>query len=330
MLVSVISSTMSIGLARDYAAAGPCTVKQLNGIWLDSARADRPVPYRIYYPQDGKAPYPLVIFSHGLGGNCLGYEYFGRHLASHGYVAVHITHRGSDTQMLRESMGGGLRPMEAMRKSAANPENLSNRPKDVSFAIDQLTGEGTCPAELRGQLDLAHIAVAGHSFGGYTAMAAAGQGIGALNLRDDRVIAAIAMSAPAPKLPGAYSKVSIPVMMMTGTLDNSPLTGGSMVGRERGFEQLQRADRYLLIFEGGDHMVFAGGGGKLAELMPGVPGTAGDRNKDAAIMAQIKALSLAFLDTYVRDGADAARWLKAPEGAKAALTSIAEFEFKAK
>ena len=47
-----------------------------------------------------------MTVSHGLGGSHEGYAYLGRHLASHGYVVVHVTHLGSDTDALRDAMGG--------------------------------------------------------------------------------------------------------------------------------------------------------------------------------------------------------------------------------
>ena len=54
------------------------------------------MPVKIYYPVDLSEPAPAVIVSHGLGGSREGYAYLGRHLASHGYVVVHVTHLGSD------------------------------------------------------------------------------------------------------------------------------------------------------------------------------------------------------------------------------------------
>ena len=41
--------------------------------WFDEKR-QRQVPVRIYYPQ-GRGPYPVVVFSHGLGGSREGYQY---------------------------------------------------------------------------------------------------------------------------------------------------------------------------------------------------------------------------------------------------------------
>ena len=133
-------------------------------------------------PKNSDKPCPIVIVSHGLGGNRDTYAYLGQHFASHGYITVHLQHRGSDTDAIREAIARGESPMEAMRKSAANIANALQRPRDVSFAIDQLEKANSDPGELHGRLDLSHIAVAGHSFGGYTAMAIAGQSGGRASL----------------------------------------------------------------------------------------------------------------------------------------------------
>ena len=47
-----------------------------------------------------------------------------------------------------------------------------DRPKDISYVIDEL--ERRNQIAMRGKLDLNKIAVIGHSFGGYTALAVAG------------------------------------------------------------------------------------------------------------------------------------------------------------
>jgi predicted dienelactone hydrolase len=53
-------------------------VASIRYTWHDTAR-DRDVPVKIYYPATGAGPFPIIIFSHGLGGNREGYEYHGNH-----------------------------------------------------------------------------------------------------------------------------------------------------------------------------------------------------------------------------------------------------------
>src|SRR5450432_1692671 len=52
--------------------------------WNDPSR-NREVPVKIYFPTEGNGPFPVVIFSHGLGGTREGYEYLARQWAANGY-----------------------------------------------------------------------------------------------------------------------------------------------------------------------------------------------------------------------------------------------------
>jgi predicted dienelactone hydrolase len=143
-------------------------VEVLNQAWHDPAR-DRDVPATIYYPKDANGPCPVILFSHGLGGSNELYSYLGRCWAGRGYVAVHLDHRGSDTLAI---LAGGITKVgQTGRKIATDPQNAINRAQDVSFAIDRLTklnADETWP--LHGRIDLEKIGLAGHSFGGNTAM----------------------------------------------------------------------------------------------------------------------------------------------------------------
>src|SRR6185295_15877755 len=98
-LAAVLASPLAARTAQAPAPAGSSyTVATVSYDWTDTAR-NRKVPVKIYYPQKGQGPFPVIIFSHGLGGSREGYEYLGRHWASHGYVSVHVQHQGSDDQV---------------------------------------------------------------------------------------------------------------------------------------------------------------------------------------------------------------------------------------
>jgi len=165
--------------------------------WFDPRRSRR-VPAKLYYPETGPGPFALIIFSHGLGGSRENYAYLGRHWASAGYVAVHVQHLGSDEAVWRESQ----QPLQALQRAAANLQNALDRPRDISFAIDQMEHMHRQEGPLAGRLDLSRIGVAGHSFGAYTTLAVAGEVLvgrrgGTLSFVDLRVQAAIPMSTPA-------------------------------------------------------------------------------------------------------------------------------------
>ena len=110
-------------LSVTAAKPGPFAVEVASYDWVDKAR-DREIPAKIYFPKNGQGPFPVIIFSHGLGGSRDGYEYLGRHWASHGYVSVHLQHKGSDTAVWK----GQARPMQAMRNSLKDPRNASTAP----------------------------------------------------------------------------------------------------------------------------------------------------------------------------------------------------------
>src|SRR5689334_232654 len=117
--------------AQDYVAAGPCKVESFETEWTylpRDANEKRKVPVKIYYPAQTSTTLPVIIFSHGLGGSRENYAYLAQHWASHGYLCIHPTHLGSDTSLLR----GTLRPMQALRRAAADPQNIVTRPQDIS------------------------------------------------------------------------------------------------------------------------------------------------------------------------------------------------------
>ena len=162
--------------AADYAPPTPSpNIAILRAAWDDAAR-DREVPVKIYYPAEGAGPLPVIIFSHGLGGNRDGYEYLGRHWAGCGYVSVHLQHLGSDDAVWRGADG-----MAGLRKSVADPLNAINRVSDVRFGIDQVLALNDNPASpLHGRVDPARIGMSGHSFGAWTTLAVTGERLGPL------------------------------------------------------------------------------------------------------------------------------------------------------
>src|SRR4051812_20905774 len=296
---------------------GSYAVSTVSYDWVDAAR-NRKVPVKIYYPEKGQGPFPVIIFSHGLGGSRDGYEYLGQQWASHGYVSVHVQHLGSDDAVWR----GSKEPARDLAQAAANPRIAVERPKDVSFAIDRVTALNRDVSPLRGRLDLRSIGIAGHSFGAWTTLAVAGQGLGPrqeTSLADPRVKAAVEMSAPVPRnadLDRAYAKVTIPVLHMTGTLDDSPIGDIKAAERRVPFDRIHAPDQYLVTFQGGDHMTFA-----VQRRRPGVG------EKDARFQDLILQGTTAFWDAYLKGDAEAKSWL-ARGGYAGALGGDGKLEVK--
>lgn len=290
--------------ASPWLARGPAQVLTRDLDWQDQAR-HRTVPVRLYYPAGLKAPAPLILFSHGLGGSREGYAYLGEYWASHGYVSVHLQHPGSDTGVWQNT--APEERLAAMRQAAADPRQALDRGRDVKFALDQLAVLATNDPDWRDRLDLASVGMAGHSFGAHTTLLAAGQLLlpnmpHPLSFRDPRILAAIPMSAPVPR-PGqqnrAYSGIAIPLFHMTGTLDQSPIGDTSPEQRRIAFDKVSHAEQWLLTLKDGDHMVFSGR----------LPATARDEARDRQQQLLICQASTAFWEAFLRRRQPAREWL---------------------
>jgi predicted dienelactone hydrolase len=303
-------------------AVGPNEVDTLLIDWKDGKR-ERDVPVKLYFPKSGPGPFPVVIFSHGLGGSRQGYEYLGRHWASHGYVCVHVQHRGSDEEVWK----GKTNMLAELRKAARVPANAVNRPGDVSFTIDELAKLNK-KGKLAGRLDLEKIGLAGHSFGAWTTMACAGQTFftplgGTARQAESRIKAAIAMS-PSPQAgkidrKKAYATIKVPLLHLTGTKDDGVgITETKPADRRVPYDHIAAAHQYLVIFEDGDHMVFSG----LAKRTRGK----GKGEKDARFHDLIRMSSTAFWDAHLKGDSKAREWLTGEF--ETVLGKDGTFEFK--
>ena len=310
--ILVLLAFVSSILAEDSKPYTPPTasaeVSELKLDWHDSAR-DRPVPVKLYFPKDGAGPFPIIIFSHGLGGSRDNYAYLGKHWAGCGYVSVHVQHLGSDDGVWRDV--SLAERAKALQKAAMNISNATNRPLDAQFAMDQmvkLNADSTSP--LKGRLDVQAFAIAGHSFGGFTTLALAGQTfmlpLGRSKRYDEpRLKAAIQMSAPAPTrrtdLDQVYGSITVPTMHMTGTEDFVEILPQTKPADRRiPFDHMSAAETCLVIFNGGDHMIFSG-----RERQ----GSEGERSQDEVFHKLICAGSTAFWDAYLKGDFAAKEWV---------------------
>ncbi len=312
--------------ANYKALRGSYSVAEHLANWRDESR-QRDIPVKIYYPKAQEGRFPVICFSHGLGGSRDAGEYLGRHWASHGYVSVHVQHIGSDASVWDGKNRKDIMP--AMQRAASNPVHAINRPQDISFVVDTLSRLNNDEKSLfYHRLDMEKLGISGHSFGSHTTMLIAGQTMGpfpatATQYADSRFKAAIPMSSPVPRqkhrLPEVYRHISIPCFHMTGTLDNSSIGNTPAEERRLPYDNTDRPDQYLLTFNGGDHMVFSGR--TRRNVTP-------NSRKDPFFHHFIKMSSIAFWDAYLKKDEQALAWLTEGQFARL-LGTYGVFEQKA-
>lgn len=128
-------------------------------------------------------PFPLVLFSPAWGASWTWYVYFGTRVASHGYAVAIVSHHADSDPRVHVAV------------------TLSHRPVDMSFALTQLLARNMASADLpHGVIDAEHVVAAGHSLGGYTAIA--------LAAGDDDVCDNAALLTGAPPPPGSCVAVA--------------------------------------------------------------------------------------------------------------------------
>ncbi len=308
-----VAAGLPEGVDGDYlykAGQGPYEVKTEVYDWYDKGR-EREVPVRFYWPagkdlSEGGKKFPVIVLSHGLGGTREGLSYLSRRWVSWGYVTVHIEHVESNDSVWR----GKKDPKASLQQATKNGPEAINRTKDVTYVLDRIEAMDGEDKEypFADLADLSRVGIAGHSFGSHTTMHVCGQlmvrGRREVSCRDPRVLAGVALSSPVPKnervWEQAYSGVEIPVLHMTGTEDNSSVGSTTAEQRTIPFEYTLYSERYLINFDGGDHMVFSGRESKRA------------RPKDPMFHELILQSSLAFLDAYIKGDAEAKEWLRGP------------------
>ncbi len=270
---------------------------------VDDKSRSREIPIRVYLPTE-KGTAPVVLFSHGLGGNRDGSPYLGKHWAARGYVAVFLQHPGSDDSVWKDVTL--LERLPAMRK-AANAENFMLRAKDVPAVIDQLerwNKEKEHP--LKGRMDLKRIGISGHSFGAVTTQALSGQlFLGRTTFTDPRIKAAAAMSPSAAKGANAnrtFGKVAIPWLLMTGTNDVAIIGDADLESRLAVFPALPAGNKYELVLDKATHMAFS-------EREIPIPNLPRNPNHHVAILA----ITTAFWDAFLQEDSVARAWLDGEE-----------------
>jgi len=268
--------------------------------WIDTTR-QRTVPVRIYLPDAKRSePCPIVLLSHGLGGSREGFPYLGEYWSQHGYVVIAMQHLGSDREAVIRRPG---RTVAELKSEAISAENARARVADVKFVLDELERRATNDNKLKNRLDLEKIALGGHSFGAHTVLSVTGR----LPFEPEpRIKAAIAMSPSLPTGTNAAAvllhRIKIPMLHLTGTKDDSPIRPEMKPSDRRiPFDNISAPGQYLVIFNEGNHMLFSG------HVRP-----LGLSRMEKECQPIIQELTLKFLDSMLRQDAEAQKWLNGP------------------
>lgn len=110
--------------------------------------------------------WPLIVYSHASGHHRRGATFLCTHLSSHGYVVAAMDHSETFAAQLARRDGE-----TADQKAARIEAIIASRVPDVRFLLACLLDAGAWKSEAR--IDSTRIGIAGHSFGGWTALAAA-------------------------------------------------------------------------------------------------------------------------------------------------------------
>lgn len=275
----------------------------------DTQRNNRSVPMKVHVPV-GKGPYPVVIVSHGAGGNLDSNFAQANHLATHGYICICVEHCGSNT---KKALSGGVRIGKTIAAMTRDANEVMNRPRDIRFAIDQVEKWNLTDPQLKGKFDLRRIGVMGHSFGAYTTLVTcgarpaldwfepkigAGKRLGP-DLFDKRVRCGVALSPQAPGepffLPSSYGSIRVPLLGISGSRDKQQ--GAEPIHRKNSFQYWPKGDRFLLWINNANHLQFSDSTGskpqsKFAERL-------GKSREDVQKVS--RAATLVFFDQYLKE-----------------------------
>lgn len=273
------------------AMAAPAPIRQ---DWADPAR-NRALPMLIR-PPAGQGPAPAVLVSHGLGGSREGLAYLGEALAEAGFLVLHMQHPGTDDSLWRGAPDRRL----SFAAAASDAGRALDRLRDVIFVLDEIPRR----PDLAARIDMDRIGIAGHSYGAWLVQHMLGQrlpgGDRGMALPDPRLSAGIAISPmPAEGLPQrlAFSRVTAPILHVTGTEDRGFIGGTSPADRRIPYDSIP-APGVLAVLAGAAHGSFAG-----------EPG-AGGRWEETTYQARVAGLAVAFLRALWREDEAARRALQ--------------------
>jgi len=285
----------------------PHKVMLIRDVLIDPSRDHRDVPIKLYYPVNhNMTALPVIIWSHGLGGSVDGASFLSRFLASHGFVILHVQHRGTDSSLWEGKKG---HPWDIIRNTHIPRQASIDRFLDIPFVLDQLPDWLGRHEGVEEHADTETLGMSGHSFGAMTTQVMCGMKFpdaeNRLQSYEDKRFSSGILYSPVPMghLTDAdpeliYGPINRPLLYMTGTDDSSPVEGWDYTRRLSVYEYAGALEKDLLVLEDGDHMVFNGSRGKLGH----------NPNKEQHEDI-IKIAALAYWEATLKNSQAAKQWL---------------------
>jgi predicted dienelactone hydrolase len=209
-------------------------------------------------PPPASGPFPLIVFSHGRTGTRFAYSLLCEALAARGALVVSADHPGD---ALTDWLLGSF---------VDDRTNEMNRVGDAHALLAALRPGGTVlPSELLATIDHGRVALAGHSYGAYTAFATAA---GAHGVPAHDTVRAVVGLQPYTRsmADGELGRVTVPALLVVGGKDT---TTPAATDADRPWSLLRGQPTWRVDLEGAGHQAASDMGlyAEMAHHVPGLP-----------------------------------------------------------
>jgi pimeloyl-ACP methyl ester carboxylesterase len=220
------------------------------------------VDVRVTFPLN-PPPWPVVIYSHGLGGSLVSGDFWVDAFVRLGFMVVQPLHLPTSDALFDKSDASRT---GRLVKSSLSQDQVPDRVRAIKSLIDNYLTSANGPWSHL--VERESIVIAGHSYGALTAMALAGRR--GLEFAHHKSIAACILFSPGVgsiPLASSASAIKVPTLCLTGRYDDyvhigygtdRVRAGVPLANRLAFFENLPKENRRLVFLNEADHMTFAG------------------------------------------------------------------------
>ena len=287
-----------------------------------------------YLPNNLNQPAPVVLISHGFGSVRQNFTSLAEHLASYGFIVAVPEHIGSNLRYREELLKGDL-------SSALSPVEYIDRPRDISFIIDQLENLVAEDPQWSKVVNLEQIGVIGDSLGGTTVLSLAGATLNIprlrqkcqqgnviintalilqcqannlppteYNLQDSRIKAVISAHPLSSAIfgPENIARIDIPILMSGGSND---IVTPVVTEQIHPFMWLQNEQKHLLFYQPGTH--FSSSQPVAEYTADYLPQFIIGENRDIT-SRYFQGIAVAFMEVYLRKNKSYLPYLSASYG----------------